>query len=505
MENSAIKMVNIKKSFGEIVANEDVNFEVKWGQIHALLGENGAGKSTLMNIISGIYSMDTGKIYIDGKLANIRSPLDSINLGVGMIHQHFKLVENFTARENLLIGTAKGIITKGKVEKKLNKIISKYGFEIDLDKYVHDMSVSEKQTLEIIKVLYKDAKILILDEPTAVLTPEENEKLFAIMRNMKYEGHAIIIITHKLDEVMEISDEVTVLRKGRSIETLKTDHTNKKNLISMMVGKKMSLDIPRVEYIGEKTPLLEVVDVSYSDKSMGKILENVNLTVNTGEIVGVAGLAGNGQKQLCEIITGLIKCDSGKIIFEGEDITGKSPREIIKRKISLGFVPEDRLGMGLVASMDLVDNMLLKDYYKQEGLFISTKKVEKEVEDMVKELDIETPSIYHRVSKLSGGNIQKVLIGREVHSDPKLLITAYVVRGLDIGASYKIYSMLNEQKQKGVGVIFIGEDIDVLLAISDKIAVMSNRTMTALLDAKKTSKNQIGHLMAGGKMEELYA
>lgn len=502
MGKSAIKMVNISKSFAEIKANNKVNFEVNWGEIHALLGENGAGKSTLMNIISGIYTMDEGEIFINGEKVRINSPFDSIKLGIGMIHQHFKLVNNFTARENLLMGNSKGIIKSKQVDKKVNQILETYDFKLDLDKYVYDMSVSEKQTLEIIKVLYQDAKILILDEPTAVLTPEETEKLFKIIRNMKEKGHAIIIITHKLNEVEEISDYVTVLRKGESINTVRTDETDQKSLISMMVGKEMSLDIPRSEFTGERKILLQLNDICYEDDVLGKVLQDVNMRCYTGEILGIAGLAGNGQKQLCEVITGLLKPTSGKIIFDGEDITIMTPRQIISRGISLGFVPEDRLGMGLVGSMDLVDNMLLKDYYKQKGLILSTENAEKVAETMVEELDIETPSVRQTVSKLSGGNIQKVLIGREINSNPKLLITAYAVRGLDIGASYKIYELLNEQKKKGVGVIFIGEDIDVLLAISDKVIVLSNKTVTKVLDSRTATKEQIGHLMAGGRMEE---
>lgn len=495
----ALQMEGITKKFGDIYANDNVTFSVKWGEIHALLGENGAGKSTLMNIISGIYSMDIGTIKINDEKVNITSPKDAIALGIGMVHQHFKLVENFTAAENILMGESSFSLSKKSFLEKIEDIENKYGFDIDMNKTVSDMSVSEKQTLEILKVIYKGARILILDEPTAVLTPAENEKLFKIMENMKAEGHAIIIITHKLAEVKRISDYVTVLRQGKSVASFEALDATEEELTAQMVGKQVDLDIPYLDYDGEKKTILSVNNISYSSMDTGQILKNVSFYVNGGEIFGIAGLAGSGQKQICEIIAGLIKPDEGSVFFEETDITGMHPRQIAKLGVSLGFVPEDRLGMGLVSSMDIADNMLIKDYYHQDGFFLSRKGAREKSEDIVEKLAIKTPSIYEKVSRLSGGNIQKVLIGREISSSPRLLITAYVVRGLDVGASYKIYELINEEKKKGVGVIFVGEDIDVLLGFCDRIAVLSGGEIKGILNAKETNKEEIGYLMAGGE------
>lgn len=505
MQNDkAIEMIDISKSFGSIKANENVNLTIKEGEIHALLGENGAGKSTLMNMLSGIYSPDSGSIFIYGKECKFTSPSEPINLGIGMIHQHFKLVDVMTAKENIIIGQKVKRIIKGKaLTKEIRKISDKYRLDIDPNKKVYNMSVGEKQTLEIIKVLYRGAKILIMDEPTAVLTPQEIKRLFAIMKAMKEQGNSIIIITHKMNEVMEISDRVTVLRKGKSIATLNTKDTNPKELVEMMVGKPIELmiDRPKVERI--EKPMLELDEVTVLDSEKRYALKDISFNVYGGEILGVAGLAGSGQKELCETIAGLMKTNSGRIYFEGENIVDKTPREIINLGVRMGFIPEDRLGMGLVGSMDIVDNIMLKDYQKKKGMFINKKSMIPKAKEIVERLEIVTPGIDKPVSKMSGGNIQKVLLGREIDSNPKLLITAYPVRGLDIGASYKIYDLLNEQKQKGVGVLFIGEDLDILLQICDRIAVIYDGMVTGIVDTSNTTKEEVGILMAGGSMEDV--
>ena len=497
MQNIAIEMNNISKYFGTIAANEDVNLTVYNGEIHALLGENGAGKSTLMNMLSGIYSPDSGSIFIGGNKAGLSSPKDSIALGIGMIHQHFKLIDVLTAKENIIIGQKDNFFTKGKtLSREIKKLSDEYGLDIDPDKKVYDMQVGEKQTLEIIKVLYRGAKILILDEPTAVLTPQEIKRLFGIIKNMKEKGCAVVIITHKLNEVMEISDRITILRKGKSIGTVLTKDASIPYLIEMMVGKKVDLAIKKAE-TKNKAKLLDVDGVTVYDKEKKQALKNVSFTLHTGEILGVAGVAGSGQKELCEAIAGLVHTDKGRIFFDNENILGKSPGEIIKMGIRMGFIPEDRLGMGLVAGMDIVHNIILKDYQGQKGIFLKRGPCVQKAKKIVDYLDIATPDVFTPVKKLSGGNIQKVLLGREIDSNPKVLITAYPVRGLDIGASYKIYDLLNEQKEKGVGVLFIGEDLDVLMELCDRILVLCNGEAMGIIDPDEATKEDIGFLMAG--------
>lgn len=500
----AIEMINISKSFGSIMANENVNLSINEGEIHALLGENGAGKSTLMNMLSGIYSPDSGSIFVYGQEEKFTSPSQPIELGIGMIHQHFKLVDVLTAKENIILGQkGKKVIRNKALTKEIRAISDKYRLDIDPNKKVYNMSVGEKQTLEIIKVLYRGAKVLIMDEPTAVLTPQEIKRLFQIMRNMKAEGNSIIIITHKMNEVMEISDKVTVLRKGKSIATLNTAETSSKELVEMMVGKQLELRIQRPQVQRSEKPVLELDQVTVLDQDKRYALKDVSLNVYGGEIIGVAGLAGSGQKELCETVAGLVKTNSGRIYLEGENIIDKTPREIINMGVRMGFIPEDRLGMGLVGSMDMVDNIMLKDYKKQPGLFINKKAMRPRTEEMVERLEIVSPGIDEPVRKMSGGNIQKVLLGREMDSDPKLLITAYPVRGLDIGASYKIYDLLLEQKKKGVAVLFIGEDLDILLEICDRIAVIYDGMVTGIVETDKTSKEEVGILMAGGTLEDI--
>ncbi|MGI5824594.1 MAG: ABC transporter ATP-binding protein [Bacillota bacterium] len=503
MPVKAIEMRNISKSFGVVKANEDVNLTVYNGEVHALLGENGAGKSTLMNMLSGIYTPDSGSVFIYDKEVHLNSPKDSIALGIGMIHQHFKLVDVLTAKENIILGEQKrGIFTNGKkLSKEIKALSDQYGLDINPDKKVYEMSVGEKQTLEIIKVLYRGAKILILDEPTAVLTPQEIKRLFEIIRNMKKQGCAVVIITHKLNEVMEISDRITVLRKGKSIETVTTKDVQVSNLIEMMVGKKVELSIAK-EHIPGKEQLLQVDNLRILDADRKKVLNRISFDLYGGEILGVAGVAGSGQKELCESIAGLIPIDKGRIFFEGDNIVGKTPRDIIRLGIRMGFIPEDRLGMGLVGSMNIVDNIMLKDYQNQKGMLLKRNASVEKSRRIVDRLQVSTPGLNTPVKKLSGGNIQKVLLGREIDSDPKVLITAYPVRGLDIGASYVIYDLLNEQKHNGVGVLFIGEDLDVLMELCDRIMVLCGGEITGIVDPEKVTKEDIGLLMTGQKLTD---
>lgn len=492
----AIEMIGISKYFGKVVANEDITFSVMPGEIHALLGENGSGKSTLMNILSGIYFPDKGIVKKNGKTIILKSPKDSIRQGIGMVHQHFKLVDNLTASENCIIGRGGFAMKKKTAEKKIKDFAAQYNIEMEPEKLVRKMSVGEKQTVEILKVLYRGAKTLVLDEPTAVLTPQETEKLFAIIRKMRSRGCSIVFISHKMNEVMELCDRVTVLRKGRTVGTRVISRTNREELVEMMVGKKIDLMINRPEPLDDGV-CLEVKNLKVKDSAGIHKLNDVSFSLKHGEILGVAGLANNGQKELCDAVAGLASNTQGEILFHGMSIIGRSPREIIKMGISMSFIPEDRLGMGLVASMSIADNIMLKDYAFHPGLFLNRSSAAEKAKQIVEALDITTPGIHHPVRKLSGGNIQKVILGREINLNPKLLITAYAVRGLDINSSYTIYRLVNEQKKKGVAVLFIGEDLDVLMELSDRIMVLNSGKSAGIVDARKVKKEELGLMMAG--------
>ncbi len=502
MSTFAIECRGITKRFGSVVANDGVDLNLKNGEIMALLGENGSGKTTLMNMLSGIYSPDGGEILIDGVPVSINSPIDALDLGIGMIHQHFKLVEVFTAMDNIVLGVKEKRMKPQILADKIKKICEETGLEIDPFKKVSDMSVSEKQTVEILKVLYRGAKILILDEPTAVLTPQEAEKLFNILHKMKERGSAVIIITHKLGEVLGVSDRVTILRKGKSIDVVETATTNQARLTELMVGRPVSLEIDR------PTPkdvevILKVVNLTVERSDGTMAIDDASFDINKGEILGVAGIAGSGQKELCEAIAGLLKASKGAALYRKENIIGKTPYEIIELGISMSFVPEDRLGMGLVSGMGMVDNMLLKSYKAASGAFVDRAPARSLAEELVERLSIVTPNVDQPVRLLSGGNVQKVLLGREIESKPDLLITAYPVRGLDINSSKTVYDLLNKQKQNGVAIMFIGEDLDVLLEISDRILVLCHGKVTGLVSTKDLTKEQVGLMMTGTPYEEV--
>ena len=500
-EKSAIRCSGITKTFGSVVANDSIELNVDYGEILSLLGENGSGKTTLMNMISGIYHPDAGQIYVGGKPVAISSPVDAQSLGIGMIHQHFKLVEVFSAMENIVLGTEGKLPNRKALKRQISELCKSYGLEIDPEKPVYEMSVSEKQTVEILKVLYRGAKILILDEPTAVLTPQETDKLFAILRQMKAQGCAIIIITHKLNEVLAISDRVTILRKGKSVGSVETAQCDVAKLTELMVGHAVSLQIERPEPVDAHT-ILKIVDLTVAKADGTKGLEDVNFRIRSGQILGVAGVAGSGQKELCEAIAGLIPAQKGAVLYKKENILGKSPDEIIKLGISMSFVPEDRLGMGLVAGMGMTDNMLLKTYRDSKGPLVDRAPAKELAKELVEKLSIVTPGIETPVRLMSGGNVQKVLLGREIESNPNVLITAYPVRGLDINSSYLVYDLLNQQKQKGVAVVFIGEDLDVMMELCDRIVVLCHGRITGIVDAGTATKEQIGLMMTGEMTEE---
>ena len=500
----AIELRSLTKTFGEVVANKDIDLTVRNGEILALLGENGSGKTTLMNMLSGLYRPDSGEILISGKPAAIHSPHDAIELGIGMIHQHFKLVDVLTVQENIVLGTPAGGKSARQLNEEIASISSRFGLSVDPRRKIYSLSVGEKQTVEILKVLYRGARILILDEPTAVLTPQETEKLFDILRRMKQDGCAVIIITHKLNEVLAISDRVTILRKGRSITTVETAKTNARELTELMVGQAVDLSIQRPS-AQNNGPLLDVHHLTVLNDEKVKALDDISFSLRGGEILGVAGVAGSGQKELCEAIVGLQPISGGAILHRHINLVGMSTREIIKRGISMSFVPEDRLGMGLVGGMGMVDNMLLKNYQNQPGLTVDRKPAARLSRELVEKLGIVTPGIHTPVRRLSGGNVQKVLLGREIASSPQILITAYPVRGLDINSSMTIYRLLNEQKKKGVGVMYIGEDLDVLLELCDRIMVMCGGKVTGIVDAKSVTKEMLGLMMTGSSQEEAMA
>lgn len=564
MEKTVIlQLKNITKRFGsKVLANNNVSLDVYKGEILSILGENGCGKTTLMNMIAGIYYPDSGKILINGEEVIIRSPRDAFDHKIGMIHQHFKLIDIFTAAQNVALGIENEKYNLKEVNNRIKKMAEKYGFNINLDKKIYEMSVSEKQTVEILKVLYRGADILILDEPTAVLTPQEIKSLFNVLRAMRSDGKSIIIITHKLNEVMEISDRVTVLRKGEHIATVNTSETSEKELTEMMVGEKIDLNINRTEPVNSKIRL-SVSGLTVKNPDGYKVIDNVSFETFGGEILGIAGIAGSGQKELLEAIAGLNNYDSGTLIYyhpkkdkpvsfyhktykrvmelaqenafkdgDGNDIDfgkltkkeikdlvnsekilfkedevidlkDKSPREIRELGIRLSFVPEDRLGMGLVGSMSIVDNMMLRSYRKGKSLFLDRKIPSDLADRIISELEVNTPDSHTAVRKLSGGNVQKILVGREIAAAPAILMTAYPVRGLDINSSYTIYNLLNEQKQKGVSVIFVGEDLDVLMALSDRILVLSGGKISGIVDARTTTKDEIGLLMVKSDRNEV--
>ena len=503
----AIELKNITKRFGSVVANDGIDLTINYGEILSLLGENGSGKTTLMNMLAGIYFPDGGEILIGGKPVSIRSPKDAFDNKIGMIHQHYKLIDVFSAAENIVLGLHDGQkLDIAAANRKVREICDRYGFDVDPTQKIYDMSVSQKQTVEIVKVLYRGADVLILDEPTAVLTPQETDKLFQVLRNMRADGKAIIIITHKLHEVMALSDKVAVLRKGKYIGTVNTSETNPQALTDMMVGHAVALNIDRPKY-DNPTPRLALEHITCLDAEGVKKLDDVTFTAMGGEILGIAGIAGSGQKELLEAIAGLHPATPGASItytpMDGrqQQLIGKTPMQIKKAGVALAFVPEDRLGMGLVGSMGMTGNMMLRSWRRGKSAFVNRKDPNELAMQVWKELEVVTPSTEFPVRRMSGGNVQKVLVGREIASSPSVLMSAYAVRGLDINTSYTIYNLMTEQKMRGAAVIYVGEDLDVLLELCDRILVLCGGKVSGIVDGRTATKEQIGLLMTkvGGK------
>lgn len=500
-----VEMKNITKRFPGIIANKNINFDLEKREIHVLLGENGAGKTTLMNILYGIYTQDEGDIFINGSKIKIKNPKDAISNGIGMVHQHFMLVHNFTVMENIVLGcepVKSGIIfDKKSAFKKVKEIIDKYEFNIDPEVKIEDISVGQQQKVEILKILYRGADIIILDEPTAVLIPSEIKELEIIMKNLTKEGKSIILITHKLKEVMSMSDRVTIIRRGELIDTLNTKDTSIDELANLMVGRPVNLNVYK-QGENKLSKILEVKDLKAKDSRGVNVLKGVSFNVQSGEIFGIAGVAGNGQSELVEVITGIRKCYSGKIIFDGENIENLTPREIIDKKIS--SIPEDRHKTGLILQHSLYENSILgmqNDKKFKKGMFLDYKSIRKHALDIIEEFDVRTVSENVGASKLSGGNQQKLIVGREIYKNPKLIIAVQPTRGLDIGAIEYIHKRLIKERDSGKAVLLVSLELDEVLGLSDRIGVMYDGNIVKVLDRCEFDENKVGVLMAGGSID----
>lgn len=495
-----VELKQITKRYPGIVANDSISLTLRKGEIHALLGENGAGKSTLMNILFGLYQPDEGSIKVNGETVTIDNPNKAIKLGIGMVHQHFKLVQPFTVTENIILGMEpkKGInIDYKSASAQVAKLSEQYGLRVNPNSKIQDISVGMQQRVEIMKILFRGADILIFDEPTAVLTPQEIEELMVIMRRLVAEGKSIILITHKLKEIMEISDTVTIIRRGKVIDTVETDKTNPSELAEKMVGRGVSFKIDKNDpQIGQ--PVLQLNDIRVKDKHGISILNGLNLEVKAGEIVGIAGVDGNGQSELIEAITGLRKIDSGSIKLSGKEISNLPARKIIESGLS--HIPEDRHKRGLVLDFSISENMILETYYKppfNKGGFLQNAEIEKHAKSLVEQFDVRTPSVETKARSLSGGNQQKAIIAREIDKNPELLIAAQPTRGLDVGAIEFVHKQLIEQRDQGKAVLLISFELDEILNVSDRIAVIYEGRIVGEVLPQETNDQELGLMMAG--------
>ena len=497
-----LKMKNITKTFYGNYANHNVNFEVQKGEIHALVGENGAGKTTLMSILYGLYLADEGEIYLNGNKVDISEPSVAINHGIGMVFQHFMLVEPLTVSDNIILGKEPKkfiFVDNKKAVERVKKISEEYGLKVDPNAKISEISVGMQQRVEIIKTLYRGAEILILDEPTAVLTPQEVEEFFGILKLLKAQGKTIIIITHKLKEVMEISDRVSVMRKGKLIGSVLTKDTNEHKLATMMVGREISLKVDKQE-MQKGEAVLRIKDV-YAPSKMGKNidgLKGITLDVHEGEVLGIAGVDGNGQTELLEVLTGLRKVSSGEITLRGEDITKLSPRKIKEKRIA--NIPEDRHQRGLVLKNTIAENLILGYHYKKpynKRGFLNDKVINENAVRCIKEYDIRPANKDIKVRSMSGGNQQKVIIAREFELNPELLIASQPTRGVDIGAIEFIHKKIIEHRNKNKAVLLISADLQEVMSLSDRIAVIYEGKIVKVLDAKNATEEELGLLMAG--------
>jgi ABC-type uncharacterized transport system ATPase subunit len=500
-----IEMKGITKVFPGTIANDNVDFELLRGETHVLLGENGAGKTTLMNILYGLYKQEKGEVYVSGNLVNINTPNDAIKLGIGMVHQHFMLVHNFTVAQNIVLGIEpkKGFkVDMNKAIHDVKEISERYGFAIDPSAVIEDISVGQQQKVEILKALYRGAEILILDEPTAVLTPQEIEELGVIIRNLEKEGKSVILITHKLKEVMSMSDRVTIIRRGKVTGTVNTKETSIDELAELMVGRKVNLTIDK-NPANIKGEILKVENLCASDHRGLPAVKNLTLTVHGGEILGIAGVDGNGQTEFLEVLTGLRKPKSGKITLDGKNIYGKSPRHIASSGV--GHIPEDRHKRGLILDYSIFENSVLGIHKKapfSKGIVMNYKEIRKHCDKLIRDFDIRTPNADVAALSLSGGNQQKLIVAREISRDPQLLIAAQPTRGLDVGAIEYIHKRLVGERDNGRAVLLVSLELDEVLALSDRIAVMYDGEIVDILAREDATEQKLGILMAGGTIHE---
>jgi len=501
----AIRMEGITKRFPGVLANSQIDFSVRQGEIHALLGENGAGKTTLMKILTGLYQPDEGQIWIDGRIVAVRSPRDAIDLGIGMVHQHFMLVESHTVAENIILGldAPRFVLNLGRVEREIAELADRYRLQVDPRAKIWQLSVGEQQRVEILKALYRGARILVMDEPTAVLTPQEAEELFSTLRSMAAEGHTVIFISHKLREVMSVADRITVLRRGEVVDTVLVRDTSKEDLAQKMVGREVLFRLGKQKSVAGEV----VLDIdglgALSDKGL-EALKDVSLTVRRGEILGVAGVAGNGQRELAETIVGLRPVTGGRIRVAGEDVTDHSPREVIDRGVA--YVPEDRMGAGLVMNLSVAENLILRCYRDPpicSRFFLDGDAIAGRAEELVQAYDVMTPGIRTRTRLLSGGNLQKLILAREISSEPVLMVAVYPTRGLDVGATEAVRGLLLDQRQAGGGILLISEDLDELLSMSDRIVVLYEGQIMGVMDAREATVEKLGLMMAGSVEREV--
>lgn len=499
----SVHMIGITKRFPGVLANDHINFEARIGEIHALLGENGAGKSTLMSVLAGLYRADEGEIYLHGQQVHLRSPRDAITHGVGMVHQHFMLVPVMTVAENITLGLRQPrfVLNLAQIEQKIATLSEQYGLRVDPKARIWQLSVGEQQRVEVLKMLYRGADVLIMDEPTAVLTPQEVEELFITLKRMAGEGKTIIFISHKLDEVMAISNRITVLREGQVVATVGAGETNKRELARMMVGRDVLFRVER-QKVEKGDVVLEVQGLNaLNDKGL-PALKDVSFTIRQGEILGVAGVAGNGQRELAEVVTGLRKATSGTVFVSACNVTNCSPRRIISESVS--HIPEDRLGMGLIPNLAVSDNVILKGYRRaplSRGPFLERTAIGRFARRLIQTFDIATPSTETPVKLLSGGNLQKTLLAREISVSPSLMVAVHPTRGLDVGATESVRNLLLKQRAEGAAILLISEDLDEVLALSDRVAVVYEGEIMGIVPADEADVETIGLMMAGAVRE----
>lgn len=497
MAELAVKMVNIRKTFPGVIANDNINLEIYKGEIHALLGENGAGKSTLMNILTGLYKQEKGDIYINNEYINFRSPKDAIDAGIGMVHQKFRLVKPFTVTENVMLGQkGKVLLNIEETEKKILDISHKFGLKVHPKAKIWQLSIGEQQRIEIIKMLYKGAEVLILDEPTAVLTPQEVDDLFDTLKEMAIQGKAIVFITHKMHEVLDFADRITVLRQGKSIKTLMKSETNSSELANLMVNKEIIKGRKNKEKTTKEIALTLDGVSALNDKGL-IALNNISLDIRSGEILGIAGVAGNGQRELSEVITGMREITSGEIKLFGENISEKSIRQIIDSGVS--FIPADRHNMGLAPNLSAIDNVILKEYRnKKYGKYLfDIKAIRNKAKNLVEKFSVQIPSVESPVKLMSGGNLQKLLLARETDIEPKLIVAVYPIRGLDIGATDFVHDILIKQKDSGVAILLVSEDLEEIYNMVDRVAVIYEGEIMGILPIEDAKIEEIGIMMAG--------